>query len=146
MKRRTVEPLSFAAKSKGTHVLPHGFVGGSRHFLRPGTVLLALLFATGLVLGASPKSGTEPVMLVVMDPLAKELACSCVKGYAQRDYRKFAAQLKSALKQPVNVEFSDDLAESLAGVKPGREIIVVGGQSLVVNGGKKGRAEMSSGL
>ena len=53
-------------------------------------------------------------MLVVMDPLAKELACACVKGYGQRDYRKLATRLEKAVKEPVSIEFSDDLAESLA--------------------------------
>ena len=76
-------------------------------------------------------------MLVVMDPLAKELACACVKGYGQRDYRKLAARLESALKQPVSIEFSDDLAESLTLASPGQEVIAIGEQSLVAQGAKR---------
>src|SRR5206468_7948774 len=90
-----------------------------------GVVAMAWLLAAGCVLGATPKSGPEPVLLVVMDPLATELACACVKGYGQRDYRKIATRLEKALKQRVSIEFSDDLAESMAGVTPGREVIVV---------------------
>ena len=56
-----------------------------------------------------------------MDPLAKELACACVRATRQRDYRKLAARLETALKQRVSIEFSDDLAESMAGVSPTRE-------------------------
>src|SRR5437870_6143917 len=103
---------------------------------RLGAMVLALLVGVG-VSGKPPKSQPEPIMLVVMDPLAKELACACVKGYAQRDYRKLAARLEKAIKQRVTVEFSDDLAETMSGVSPGREVIVVGDQSLVVAGAKK---------
>jgi outer membrane protein assembly factor BamB len=72
-----------------------------------------------------------------MDPLAKELACACVKGYAQRDYRKLAARLEKDLKQRVDIDFSDDLAESLKSVNPNREIVVAGHQSLVRSGANK---------
>jgi len=98
---------------------------------------LALLLAGCGLLGKPPKGGPEPVLLVVMDPLSKELACACVKGYAQRDYRKLAARLEKAVKQRVSIEFSDDLAETMAGVSSGREVIVAGDQSLVAYGAKK---------
>ncbi len=104
--------------------------------LRP-IVVLAFLLAACPVLAKPPKSGPEPILLVVMDPLAKELACACVKGYGQRDYRKVAVRLEKAVKQRVTIEFSDDLAESMAGVGPGREVIVVGDRSLVAAGAKK---------
>jgi outer membrane protein assembly factor BamB/ABC-type phosphate/phosphonate transport system substrate-binding protein len=75
-----------------------------------------------------------------MDPLAKELACACVKGFGQRDYRKLAALLEKTVKQPVNIEFSDDLAETLQG--SGRnatspEIVAVGDRSLVLHDAKR---------
>ncbi len=125
MKCRTSELLSVATRSRRTRVS------------RFGAALLAMCFATGVVLGKPSRSEPEPLLLVVMDPLAKELACACVKGFAQRDYRKLAAQLKSAIKQPVSIEFSDDLAESMASVKPTREVVVIGDQSLVTAGAKK---------
>jgi outer membrane protein assembly factor BamB len=100
---------------------------------RIGAMLLVLLLGVGAVVGKPP----EPIMLVVMDPLAKELACACVKGYGQRDYRKLAARLESAIKQRVSIEFSDDLAESLVRVSREREVIVVGEQWMVVHGAKQ---------
>src|SRR5258707_4466774 len=106
---------------------------------RLSALMLPLWLTAGCVLGKSPKNVPEPVLLVVMDPLAKELACACVKGYAQRDYRKLAARLEKAIKQRVNIEFSDDLAESMSGVSLAREVIVIGDQSLVANGAKKAR-------
>src|SRR4051794_3890538 len=98
-------------------------------------LLLVLLFVTCTVLGKPPTP--EPILFVVMDPLAKELACACVKGHGQRDYRKLAARLETALNQRVSIEFSDDLAETMVGVNPQREVIVIGDQSLVAHGAKK---------
>jgi outer membrane protein assembly factor BamB len=69
-----------------------------------------------------------------MDPLSKELACACVKDYGQRDYRKLAARLGAATRDRVSIEFSDDLAESMTGVAPGREVIIIGDRSLVAHG------------
>src|SRR6266568_4006883 len=72
-----------------------------------GGIMLALCLETGDAFGKPAKSRPEPVLLVVMDPLAKELACACVKGYGQRDYRKIATRLEKALKQRISIEFSD---------------------------------------
>jgi outer membrane protein assembly factor BamB/ABC-type phosphate/phosphonate transport system substrate-binding protein len=115
----------------------YGLGRGSHRALRPSALVLAWVIATGGLFGKPPGSGPDPLLFVVMDPLAKELACACVKGYAQRDYRKLAARLETDTKQRVSIEFSDDLAESLTGVSPGREVIVVGDQSLVAHGAKK---------
>jgi outer membrane protein assembly factor BamB len=108
--------------------------GGGFHV---GVTVLAFWLGAGGVFGKPPESRPKPIMLVVMDPLAKELACACVKGYGQRDYRKLAARLEAVLKQRVSVEFSDDLAESMAGLSPRGEIIVVGEQSVVAQGAKR---------
>ena len=70
---------------------------------RLGILVLALLGVSG-VFGAPEKQAPEPVVLVVMDPLAKELACACVKGHGQRDYRKLAARLEATLKQRVSID------------------------------------------
>src|SRR3954467_4679908 len=94
---------------------------------------LALLFA-GANFGA-PRDNS--ILLIVADPLAKELACACVKGYGQRDYRKLAARLEKSLNQRIAIEFSDDLAESLVGLRAGGEVIVIGDQSLVAHGAKR---------
>jgi len=111
-----------------------------RGLFRLGVLALAFLLGASGVFG-KPK---EPVLLVVMDPLAKELACACVKGYGQRDYRKLAARLKASLKQEVRIEFSDDLADTLALASPGQEVIVVGEQSVVAHGAKKAELKCHS--
>jgi outer membrane protein assembly factor BamB/ABC-type phosphate/phosphonate transport system substrate-binding protein len=102
--------------------------------------MLALLLGAAGAVG-KPKSGTEPIKFVVTDPLSKELACACVKGYGQRDYRKLAARLEKAVKQRIDIEFSDDLAETLGGnagrAASGTEVIAIGDRSLLVDGAKK---------
>ncbi|MGV3754650.1 MAG: PQQ-binding-like beta-propeller repeat protein [Verrucomicrobiota bacterium] len=97
--------------------------------------LCGLLVAEGAS-GKPPAKSVAPVVLVVMDPLAKELACACMKGYGQRDYRKLAARLGTALKQEVSIEFSDDLAETMAVIGPGQEVVVIGEHSKVLKGAK----------
>src|SRR6266576_4843206 len=99
----------------------HGFLTRSQRICGLGVAAVAWLLAAASVFGATPKSAPEPVLLVVMDPLAKELACACVKGYGQRDYRKIATRLEKALKQRVSLELSDELAETMSGVGSGRE-------------------------
>lgn len=112
-----------------------------RHRLRGAVILLGILLlgllGKGEGIGAPAKSAPPSVVLVVLDPLAKELACACVKGHGQRDYRKLAARLEAALKQRVGIEFSDDFAETLALLGPGREIVAIGDQSLVAHGAKR---------
>src|SRR6478736_3830591 len=116
--------------------MKHGNQGG---VFGLGALLLALVLAVGGCVSGKPaqRVAAPPIMLVVLDPLAKELACACVKGYGQRDYRKLAAHLESVLQQPVAVEYSDDLAETLALASPGQEVIVVGERSLVLKSAKR---------
>src|SRR4051812_12600847 len=98
--------------------------------------IVAFLLGVGLAMGKPPANGPQPIVLIVMDPLAKEMACACVKGYGQRDYRKLAVRLERACKQRISIEFSDDLSESMRLTSPGQEVIVVGEQSLVDRGAK----------
>src|SRR5687768_7496580 len=103
--------------------------------LRFGALAMAWLLAALCVFGKTPKDNS--VLMVVTDPLSRELACACVKGYGQRDYRKLAAHLEKAIGQRVSIEFSDDLAETLTLMGAGREVIAMGDQSLVAHGAKK---------
>src|SRR4051794_21628782 len=100
----SIEEARFSERSStGTYARRYGFDIGS--VLRQVALLLMLLLVAGEAMGAPAKRGPEPILLVVMDPLAKELACACVKGHGQRDYRKLAARLETALKQRVSIEF-----------------------------------------
>ena len=68
---------------------------------------LMLLLATAAV--ATMVVAAEPLRLAVMDPLAKQLSCPCVQGYAQRDYDKLATFLGESLGRPVSVKFGESL-------------------------------------
>ena len=81
----------------------------------------AFALVAALLVAACAGRAAEPLLLVVVDPLSKELACACVKGFGQRDYRKLAAKLESTLKQRVAVEFAEDLGETLARAGAGRD-------------------------
>lgn len=67
--------------------------------------LLALLLGCG-----SPKE-RPPLRLIVMDPLAAPLACDCVAGHGQRDYRALAAHLQRALRCRVTLVFTESLTD-----------------------------------
>jgi len=106
-------------------------------WVRLGLAVCVAALGAGVVMATPTEVEPEPVVLVVMDPLASELACACVKGYGQRNYRKLVERFESALKVRVAIEFSDDLAETLTWVGPGREVIVVGERSVVSSGAAK---------
>jgi ABC-type phosphate/phosphonate transport system substrate-binding protein len=53
--------------------------------------LLLILF---LFLFHSQTFAAEPFVIAVLDPLAKQLACDCVAGFVQRDYRALTDQLR----------------------------------------------------
>jgi len=112
-----------------------GCARDSATVLRLAAIAL-VCWVTSARLFGSPQGTSEAILFVVMDPLSRELACACVKDYGQRDYRKLATRLGAATKERVSIEFSDDLAESMKGVRPGREVIVVGDRSLVAQGAK----------
>jgi len=100
-------------------------------------IVLAALLAFGLAIPGVAKdpvkdeTAKKPIVLLSMDPLSKELACACVRGYAQRDYHLLATYLGKQLGQPVVVQFSDDLTNSIAKLAPGQQAIVVAKYSVV---------------
>lgn len=73
----------------------------------------------------------KSLIVVVMDPLAAPLSCPCVKGYAQRDYKKLAGYLERELDRPVKVFFNESLTTVLEQRTSGRADIVIGKRSVV---------------
>ncbi|KAF0172930.1 MAG: PQQ-dependent dehydrogenase [Limisphaerales bacterium] len=72
----------------------------------------------------------EPVRLIVMDPLALPLSCSCVPGTGQRRYSQLAVHLKKVLGRPVTITFEESLALALELVS-GPPHLIVGKDSVV---------------
>jgi len=82
-----------------------------------------------ILLACSVCQAAEPLRLAVMDPLAKQLSCPCVQGYAQRDYEELAAFLGEALDREVKAAFG----ESLDAFRDGGFDIVIGKRSVIVS-------------
>jgi len=92
-------------------------------------LVLTCFWATSL---SAAEPATSPLTMVVMDPLAKELSCPCVKGYAQRDYNQLAQYLTEKLGRPVQVAFSDSLVAATKNKTNGQADIVIGKRSVVL--------------
>ncbi len=93
------------------------------------TVLMGLLSA--LTAAADPAIPKDALVMVVLDPLSKEIACDCVSGYAQRDYNKLGNYLQRTLKRPVAVVFSESMKVALKEKSEGRADIIIGKDSVV---------------
>src|SRR4051794_20223593 len=97
--------------------------------------MLALLLAVCPAIARDNKPAL-PLTVVVMDPLAAPLSCPCVKGYAQRDYQKLAAQLEKDLGRPVKVFFAETLTDALKKKSDGKADLIIGKDSVVRAGAK----------
>ena len=94
------------------------------------TVLAGSPLAMSQWLPATEKN--QDLTLLVMDPLAKELSCPCVKGYAQREYDALGNHLAAKLKRPVKVVFSDTLVGAIkSGKLPDGVDLIIGKRSVV---------------
>jgi ABC-type phosphate/phosphonate transport system substrate-binding protein len=98
------------------------------------TTLCVLLGGTPL--GAEETKVVGPLVLVVMDPLAKPLSCPCVAGYAQRDYEKLGEALESALGREVKIVFNESLVAALKKIDSKHADLVIGKQSVILHDAK----------
>ena len=65
-----------------------------------------------LLAGWAGAATKEPLRVAVGDPLAVDNACTCVAGYAQRDYRALAEALTRETGRPVKLAFADTLGSA----------------------------------
>ncbi len=102
--------------------------------------MIALLVSSpvkGQETGGSKPSGTETSALTILvaDPLAKELACDCVAGFAQRRYEALALVLEKRLKRPVNSFCAAKLSGSWSDDQP--VSLIVGKYSDIIDQAKQ---------
>jgi ABC-type phosphate/phosphonate transport system substrate-binding protein len=96
---------------------------------------LTVLPATALA-DEKPKEKPAPVIpenalvVLVLDPLAAELSCPCVAGYAQRNYDKLGKHIEGKLGRPVAVVYSESLAGAIKKAG-GKGHLVIGKDSVV---------------
>ena len=85
---------------------PTGYTGCEKEAHR---CFLSWLVSFAILLGLpslSRAASTNSFLLVVGDPLARENACPCIKGYAQRDYHMLADLIARELGRPVELVFA----------------------------------------
>ena len=90
------------------------------------TILLCLF--PGVPLSA------ETFVVAVMDPLAKELACACIDGFAQRDYKALAGHLKKTgdpAFAEIELVFAGSLQAAINRSSPKRVDMIIGKDSVV---------------
>lgn len=97
------------------------------------TAVVLTLSILGLTASDKPTDKATSITLLVMDPLAADLSCPCVKGYAQRDYPKLGKQLEAELKRPVTVAFSESIKAGLERKTQGMADIIIGKHSIITH-------------
>ncbi len=98
--------------------------------LRRGSLAVLPAIVVGCVAGHQPAAG-RLLRLVVMDPLAVQLACTCVEGFAQRDYAELADFLSRRLQRPIRLRFAEGLSAA-ARAGDGPPDLIIGSWSVVV--------------
>ena len=83
--------------------------------------LTGLLFALALPLGQAEE---PPVRVVVMDPLAVPLSCSCVDGVGQRRYDQLAAHLEQTTGRSFKLTFEESLDLALRRIRSEPDFII----------------------
>ncbi|MBY0228241.1 MAG: phosphate/phosphite/phosphonate ABC transporter substrate-binding protein [Gemmataceae bacterium] len=83
-------------------------------------------FAALMALSADPA-----YTVVILDPMAAELSCPCVKGYAQRDYKRLGEFLAKQTGRAVNIHYAETLAAALSKKTEGKADLVIGKDSVV---------------
>ena len=78
-------------------------------------------FFLALALG---QAAGEPVQVVVMDPLALPLSCSCVEGVGQRRYDQLAAHLEQATGRRFKLTFEESLDLALRRIRSKPDFII----------------------
>ena len=90
---------------------------------------------------AGATASHEPLVVVVMDPLALPLSCPCVKGYAQRDYQKLADALEVQLHRKIKLVFNESLTVALRDHTDGMVDLVIGKCSVVLHDAVKNKRQ-----
>lgn len=100
------------------------------------SLAIMLLGLVPAAISAEPSKSPKPLVIVVMDPLAKPLSCPCVAGYAQRDYEKLAEALQHSLHREVKVVFNESLVSAQKKKSAEHVDLVIGKQSVILHDAK----------
>ncbi len=95
-----------------------------------GGLVSGLLWGSDFAASHTHAADGAPLQVIVMDPLASQLSCPCVEGYAQRDYEALGKYLEQTLQREVQVTFAETLAKALE-VTGGQIDLIIGKDSVV---------------
>ena len=94
-------------------------------------ICLGLLLGINSTIHPAESKTSRPLRIIVMDPQALPLSCSCVIGTGQRRYDLLAEHLKHRLKQSVDLTFDESLPLALRRTR-GKADIIIGKHAMVV--------------
>ncbi len=101
------------------------------------TALSLTVLPAALADAPKEKPADKPVVIpenalvvIITDPLSKELSCPCVNGYGQRDYDKLGKFLEGKLGRAVVVVYGESLAGALK-KSEGKAHLVIGKDSVI---------------
>lgn len=116
---------------------PWRYTGDRVRFTASGCAPLTAVLIVVLAGIPTPGRGAEPdaepddpLVMAVGDPLAAELSCPCVAGYAQRDYAVLAEHLGAAIGRSITVVYGESIARAVGDDEAPADI-VVGKRSVV---------------
>lgn len=110
----------------------------------PAAALVAwAVMAISLPAAEAPSSSVEPLVMIVMDPLAKPLSCPCVQGYAQRNYDQLAEALGKEIGRPVKTVYKESLKSALESDTAGQAHLVIGKHSVIEFDAERSQLEAS---
>ncbi len=104
------------------------------------TAVIGAAIALSVMVG-SFSAGAKELVMIVMDPLAKELSCPCVEGYAQRDYHRLGEYLSKQTERNVRVVFGESISAAIQR-SGGAADIVIGKYSVVLSDMKTAKVDL----
>lgn len=117
----------------------------TRRYVLKSIAVLPLATIGLTVFGIEPYGPKNAeITMVVTDPLALPLACSCVQGFAQRKYEKLADFLQSKLGKSVRVVWSESLEKAKNEHGLGSKTILIGKDSVIRFDSKKLKMEVTA--
>lgn len=100
-------------------------------------LVFGIVFSTAVFLrGVAPaalaaEAAAEPLRIIVMDPLALPLSCTCVEGTGQRRYEVLGEYLGDRLGRKVEIVFEESVGLALHRLKAESDLIV-GKRSMIL--------------
>lgn len=94
--------------------------------------LHTVLIIVSVLVGCGIKHSTQPLKMIVMDPLAKKFACECTTPSSLHDYEALRKFLEKRLQRLVDVTYAEDLSGALKRAG-GNADLIIGKRSVILH-------------